>query len=195
MKRFGDLRFVLGVVIIVACVAGGAWLFSAVGTNQVVYRYNNDLPVGHQLSESDLVPVEVNLGLMKDTYLNEKPKAGTVLLRPAVAGELVLKSTLGAAADLQLATLVVELGAPIPSGVKVGSDIELWSIPDPTRTGTATEPQKVASGAQVSAIVSDSTILSSKEQKLEVKVKPEDLSGLLKSISDSGILVAVDSNG
>lgn len=192
-KKFTDLRFILGIVIIVACVAGGAWLFSNMGATQTVYRFTKDLPVGHQISAEDVTSVEVNLGLAHELYLTEPPAPNQVLLRPATSGELALKSSFGAAENVALSTVVVNLGAPVPSGVKVGSNIELWAVPGDGNQ--VADPQRVASGAQVSKIITDKTIMSSGKPKLEVKVNPKDLPGLLKWISKEGVLVAVDAHG
>lgn len=190
MKNLSDYRLWVGIALIALCVGGGAWLFSLVSVTQTAYRFQADLPAGHVLTGSDLTPIEVNLAPLGQIYASEVPPEGSILKRSAMKGELLVAGTFTDKAEVGTATVVVNLANPVPSGVKVGSSIELWSLPD-SRTNAGGAAEKVASGAQVSNFLAEDSLLGKSQPRLEVRVRQEDLAQVLTWISQGNSLMAV----
>ncbi|MEV7620363.1 SAF domain-containing protein [Microbacterium sp. NPDC089321] len=89
-RFYGDLRFVIGVLLVIASIAG-VWLLVASSrqTSPVLQATRTVLP-GETISSAELRVVDVGLGPVADEYLTPQSlDPGTVAVRTLSAGEIV----------------------------------------------------------------------------------------------------------
>lgn len=124
--RWLDLRFVLGIALVLASVLLGARIVSAARDTSPAFAARHDLAAGTILSADDLSEVAVQLpDTGERAYLDRLEDAvGKRLSRPVAAGELV---PVRALANVQPQTTVtVPLAAGAAPDLRKGERIELW---------------------------------------------------------------------
>ena len=96
--RWLNGRLVAGVVLVLLSALLGAKVLAGADTRELVWAAKRDLPVGYQLTASDVAAVRVRLGATGGHYLAAvgPAPAGYVLRRAVTAGELVPGEALAA---------------------------------------------------------------------------------------------------
>ncbi len=90
-----DLRLVLGVVLVLAAVATGAFVVSSADNRQPIWAVTHELAAGTVLQGSDLRAVRVQLGAASELYLaSSEAVAGKTVQHPLRAGELLPRAEL-----------------------------------------------------------------------------------------------------
>ncbi|MFC6335253.1 SAF domain-containing protein, partial [Paenibacillus septentrionalis] len=108
-RPWGDVRFVVGIVLIVVSVAGVWFVASAARHTTPVYVAARTIVPGETITDADLRLVDVALGATADGYLADGALVGdTVTLRTIAAGELVPLEAMGDAAEARSTGIVVQ---------------------------------------------------------------------------------------
>jgi Flp pilus assembly protein CpaB len=94
-----DTRIVVGLVLVVASVAGGLALFSAADHTLPVMAASRDLPAGHVVAAGDVhvARVRVDAGVLRGLVRGERKGVliGKVLLQPLAGNGLITTSAVG----------------------------------------------------------------------------------------------------
>ncbi|MEJ6555133.1 hypothetical protein PQI51_08910 [Microbacterium esteraromaticum] len=188
---FGDLRFVIGVVLVVASVAG-VWLLvsSSRQTVPVLQATRTVLP-GETISSAELQVVEVGLGALTDSYLAPQSlEPGAVAVRTLTPGELVPLAAVGDADELRTTAVVISSTA-VPADVTAGTVVELWHAP-PLEDGRAFEEPRILVGdAVVAAVAEEEGMLAGSRTDVEVIVDRADVADVLAAITGGDALSLV----
>lgn len=158
-----DWRLVVGLLLVVLSVAGGARLVAELDRTVPVYAATRPLLPGQEVAAEDLVPVQVRLGEPLALYLDATQQVlpGTFALRGVAAGELVPATALGTAGQVTDKTVTVPVDPASTAALEVGSVVDLWvSRRDPAAVGSAyQEPELLLAGAVVAGLPADSRAL------------------------------------
>ncbi|MEV7631257.1 SAF domain-containing protein [Microbacterium sp. NPDC089318] len=180
---YGDLRFVIGLVLVVASIAG-VWLLvsSSRQTAPVLQATRTVLP-GENISSAELQVVEVGLGTVADSYLAPQSLGpGAVAVRTLAAGELVPLAAVGDADELRTTSVVISSTA-VPADVTAGTSVELWHAP-PVEDGRAFEKPRILVGdAIVAHVAEEEGMLASSRTDVEVIVDRADTADVLAAIA------------
>ncbi len=143
-----DPRLLVGLVLVAASVALGAWAVGAAGRTVPVYAAVGSLVPGDVL-DADAVEVrEVRLGAAGSAYLSadEPLPDGVVVQRTVGDGELVPRSALSSVDELAVRPVAVAVPGVLPEGLVAGSAVDLWFVPDDA--GVPTGPGASEGAAQ-----------------------------------------------
>ena len=180
---YGDLRFVIGVVLVIASVAG-VWLLvsSSRQTSPVLQATRTVLP-GETISSAELQVVDVGLGAVAGEYLAPQGlEPGAVAVRTLSAGEIVPLTAVGDADDLRSTSIVIATSA-IPAGVKAGAAVELWHAP-PMDDGRAFEqPRILLADAVVADVAEEEGMLAGGRTDVELIVDRADVADVLAAMT------------
>ncbi|MGY1682234.1 SAF domain-containing protein [Geodermatophilus sp. SYSU D01176] len=135
--RWLDLRLVLGVLLVLGSVLGGARVVAAADATVPVWSAAGDLAAGTVLTAGDLVAVDVRLDDVAGAYLatSTRPE-GRTLARAVRGGELLPRTALEEPADLVQLALPVQAGY-VPPGLDRGEVVDVYAVADPAAGATA----------------------------------------------------------
>lgn len=186
-----DARFFLGVVLIVASIAGVWAVVTLSRQTSPVYAAAHTIVPGQAVTSADLTVVDVALGTARDTYL--APGAAlsdAVATRTVHAGELVPASATVSAATSAVTSVVVHSSVDVPSGVRTGTDVELWSAEQKER-GVYAAPRVLIPRATVVSVVRDDSMIGGGTAAIELVIPREDVAAALEAISAQAALSIV----
>ncbi|MFT4136030.1 SAF domain-containing protein [Microbacterium sp.] len=188
---WSDLRFLLGIVLIVASVAG-VWLVvsTARQTAPVLVATRTIVP-GQQVSAGDLEVAEVALGGVGEAYAVPGTLADdAVATRTIAAGELVPADAVGDAREAATTTVVMRSATDVPASVRPGTVVEVWAAP-PTERGEYDTPRVLVADATVVQVSRDDSMLGGGEVALELVIARADVAAALAASSDGSALSVV----
>ncbi len=188
---WADTRFLLGIVLIVASIAG-VWAVVAAARHTVpVLAAVRTIVPGAPISADDLQVVEVALGRAADTYLAAGELApGAVATRTIAPGELVPTSAVGSVEAVRTTTVVLRSTGELPSTVTVGAAVEVWAATQIER-GRYETPRVLVSRATVASVARDDSVMGSSGASLEVVIDRSDVAAALAAIADGSSLSIV----
>jgi len=190
-----DLRFFLGVVLIVASIAG-VWAVVALSRQTApVYAAAHTIVPGQAVTAADLTVVDVSLGRSGDAYL--APGAaldGVVATRTIGTGELVPAAATVPAAQSETTTVVVHSSVTVPSGVAAGSAVDLWSAAPAENGGFAT-PSVLVPSATVVSVTHDDSMIGGGADAVELVIPRADVAAALAAIAADAELSVVPAGG
>lgn len=180
---WADIRFLLGVVLVLVSVAG-VWLVVAAARQTVpVFAAARTIVPGDVVSSSDLRVVEVALGQLEESYASPATfEPGSVATRTISAGELVPQDAVGDAERLRTTHVVVHSATEIPAAVGPGSSVEVWAAPQLER-GTFDAPRILVPSATVVSVSDDESVMGSAGSAVELVIERADVSDTLAAIS------------
>lgn len=131
LPRWLDLRLVIGVLLVLVSIAVGARVIAAADRTVPVLVAAEDLAPGQPLT-ADLVEsrgVLLEQGL--DQYLTGAVGSGYVVVRPVERGELLPRSAISAATEIEAARYVTlpVAGTEAPAGIAAGAIVDVWLTP------------------------------------------------------------------
>ncbi|MGX1791388.1 SAF domain-containing protein [Microbacterium sp. NPDC055312] len=180
---FGDLRFLIGVALVLASVAG-VWLLVSTSrqTAPVLQATRTVLP-GETISSAELQVVEVGLGALSDSYMApQNLQPGAVAVRTLTAGELVPSAAVGDPDELRTTSVVIRSTA-VPADVSAGAVVELWHAP-PIDDGRAfEEPRILVADAVIARVAEEDGMLAGARTDVEVVVDRADVADVLAAIT------------
>lgn len=188
-----DVRFLLGIGLVVASVAGVWGVVAAAERTEEVYAAGVPLAVGDRVTGDHLVVAGVRLGGAGRHYLApaDLPKEGLVVTRAVDVGELVPASAVGADASLRRASVVVPLSAEPPHGVGIGALVDVWAAPA-LGQGAYGPPTVLVSAAEVVRTLQNSSFLAGPAaQAVEVLVPKDRVARLLQALANGDAISLV----
>lgn len=176
-----DLRFVLGIALVLASVIGVVTLVQSLNHTVTVYVTATTIPTGAVVTVDDLKVEQVSLGLSAERYLSPADTlTGQVARHALPAGELIAKSAITRAAPNTTITTVIAVTGTLPESVRVGSTVDVWAAPTgSTRTTEAVEPTTVLTGVEVVRITEASGFAATNSTDVELRIPRTGLEGVL----------------
>lgn len=191
-----DPRLVIGVLLVIASVAGVVALVSANDRSIEVYAASRPLAPGDRLTVADLEVRSVRLDATASLYLapGDVPTDGVLVSRSVNEGELVPVSAVGGADGARLAALVLQVEGGLAASVGPGSVVEVWAAAQ-SEGGDFAEPSVIVSGATVVRLVQTSTIVSGGEiTAIEVLVPRSKIGVVLQAVAGEASMSIVPSS-
>jgi hypothetical protein len=155
MPSWLDTRLVVGLLLVLVSVVGGAKVVSDADEYEQVWAARGDLAAGTLLSRADLSARRVRFYGNGHRYLSARADpAGFVLARAVGADEFVARAAVRSAADagsLRLVTVPVQR-YHVPVALRHGSLVDVYVTPKPQGGEPSGPPQLVLPRAVVAAL-------------------------------------------
>ncbi|MCT9818718.1 SAF domain-containing protein [Microbacterium sp. W1N] len=192
---WSDARFLLGVALIAASIAG-VWAVVAVARTTVpVFAATRTIVPGEAVSGDDLRVVEVALGQVGEAYTAPGLlEPGAVATRTIAAGELIPRSAVGDAGAARTTTVVVDSATDVPAAIVPGSVVEVWSAA-PLEGGRFDTPRILVPAATVAAVATDDGVVASAGASLELVIDRADVADTLAAVAAGASLSVVPLSG
>lgn len=189
---WGDIRFLIGIVLVALSVLGVWLLVSSAARTTPVLQASRTIVQGEALVSSDFQVVEVGLGQLTDDYLAPQDlESGQVAARTLTEGEIVPTSALADADAGRTTTIVIESSTGIPAGVVAGSVVELWQAPPLDDGRSFDAPRILVADVIISAVVESEGMLASDTSTVEVVIDRADVADVLAAITGGAALSVV----
>ena len=192
---WGDARFFLGILLIVASVAG-VWLVVAAARQTVpAFAAAHTIVPGEAISATDVTIVDVALGEVGSAYLSPDALAeGLVAMRTIEAGELVPVAAVGDVAQSRTTQVVVQSAVDVPASVDAGTVVEVWAAPAVVGGGYDA-PRILVADATVVSVTRDVTMIGGDAAALELVIPRVDVAATLAAMADESALSVVPAAG
>ena len=192
---WADLRFLLGIALIVASVTGVWLVVAAARQTTPVFAAATTLVPGQSVEPGDLHVVQVALGQLDDAYASPATLVpGAVATRVVPAGELVPRDAVGEASRVRTTTVVVTSTNDVPEDVSTGSAVEVWAAA-PAERGAFDPPRILVGSAVVGAVQRDRSMMGGAGVAVEIVIARTDLAATLAAIADGSSLSIVPAVG
>ncbi|MCH1882406.1 hypothetical protein [Agrococcus sp. ARC_14] len=189
-RTWMDPRLVIGVVLVIASLAGVWFVVQQSARTETAWAATRTLLPGDIVAVGDVQQVDVRLPQSQDRYLDASADpVGMVVASTVGEGEVLPLRALGAAASEDRAAVVIDLQGALPSSVRAGSLVDVWTAA-PTEEGFEA-PAVLVDEAIVVGVVEDEGILASSAQQLELLVPSAETSLLLAAMSNEHVLSVV----
>src|SRR5829696_1358200 len=167
---WSDARFLLGILLIVASVAGVWFVVAAARQTTPVLAAARTIVPGETLSSDDLRLVDVGLGALDGAYLDgDALEDGAVATRTIESGELVPRSAVGDASRSRVTTVVLRSSVDVPASVGAGSVVEVWCAPL-LEQGRYDAPRILVADATVVSVTRDDSMIGGGSAALELVI-------------------------
>ena len=191
--RWRDPRLIVGLLLVLASVAGVVALLQSADRTQAYWAAKKDLAPGAPLAEHHFVPVEANLSGADRHYLSadEPAPVDSMLLAAVREGELIPAGGVVEADPQQRRPVGLSLAEPLPAGVGVGDRVDVWvALPEEEGHGYA-RPERIAERVELSELVEDTGAFGAGEGiRVQAMVGPDQLPELLEAkVRDARITV------
>jgi hypothetical protein len=157
-----DPRLVVGILLVLASVAGVVSLLGAADRTTEAYAAREPIAVGEPLTEDKLHRVRVRLGELEPRYLTPESglAQGLVAVQRIGKDQLVPRDSLGEPDRLDRKPVAVTIDEALPAQAVAGSRVDVWvALPD-ERNGFS-QPTLLLPGAEISQLTPGSTALGS----------------------------------
>jgi hypothetical protein len=192
---WADVRFLLGVVLIVVSVVGVWLVVSASRQTAPVLAAAHTIVPGEVIGAGDLRVVDVGLGHLDGAYaVPGAVEPGSVATRTIAEGELVPLSAVGEAGQARTTALVLTSATEVPASVVTGSAVEVWSAPR-LEHGVYDTPRVLLSGATVVSVQRDASALGGGGTSLELVIDRSDVAAALEALAQGASLSVVPTAG
>jgi hypothetical protein len=192
---WGDARFFLGILLVVASVAGVWFVVSASRQTVPAFAASRTIVAGQAISGDDVRLVDVALGQVGGAYL--EPDAlgdGLVATRTIESGELVPRAAVGDAAALRTTSVVLRSAVDVPGSIDTGSVVEVWAAPLLER-GSYDVPRILVADATVVSVARDESMIGGGSAALEIVIPRSDVAATLAAMADESALSVVPTSG
>jgi SAF domain len=192
---WGDARFVLGILLVVASVVGVWFVVSASRQTVPAFAANRTIVPGESISGDDVRLVDVSLGQVGEAYLASDALAdGLVATRTIESGELVPRTAVGDATSVRTTSVVLRSAVDVPGSVAAGSVVEVWAAPLVER-GDYDAPRILVADATVVSVTRDDSMIGGGSAALELVIPRADVAATLAAIADQSALSVVPTAG
>lgn len=176
-----DLRFVLGIGLVLASVIGVVALIQSLNHTVSVYVISTTVPTGSALTRENLRIEQVNLGTSSGQYVHPGDDInGLFAQRPLESGEFVAKSALARAGTDAMVSTVISVTGALPESVRVGSAVDVWAAPtESTRVVDPVEPAVVLADVEVQKISTSGGFAAADGTNVELRIPRTKLEGVL----------------
>lgn len=191
-----DPRFAIGIVLVVASVAGVLVVVSTADKTVTVLAARTVLNVGDRIAADDLVEQSVRLGVVTDRYLagGDVPSEGLIVTRTVAEGELVPASAVGATAGERVASMVIAVSSQLPRSVGAGSVVDVWASREGDSGVFGPPSVLIPSATVVRVIETDGIIAGSGAVSVELLVPRSRTARMLEALANSDSLSLVPVN-
>jgi hypothetical protein len=148
--RWINPQLILGVLLILTCVAVGARVIASANDAVPVMVAANDIGAGQELTSELAQMRDVQLGAELDHYLTGEVGDGYVVTRDIGGGELIPRAAVVPADELAADIRYVALALPsaeLPAGLASGSVVDIW-----VSKNTGGNAKRLASGVRVAEL-------------------------------------------
>lgn len=192
---WGDARFALGILLVVASVVGVWFVVSASRQTVPAFAANRTIVPGEAISGDDVRLVDVSLGQVGEAYLASDALAdGLVATRTIESGELVPRAAVGDATSVRTTSVVLRSAVDVPGSVAAGSVVEVWAAPLLER-GDYDAPRILVADATVVSVTRDDSMIGGGSAALELVIPRADVAATLAAIADESALSVVPTAG
>jgi SAF domain len=187
---WADMRFFLGIVLVIASVAGVWFVVSASRQTMPVFAAARTIVPGEALSADDMRLVDVALGQVGDAYLAPDALAdGLIAVRTIESGELVPQSAVGDEAQTHTTSVVLRSAVDVPASVQSGTVVEVWAA---LRTDDGyDEPRILVADATVVSVTRDDSMIGAGSAALELVIGRSEVAAMLAAMADESALSVV----
>jgi hypothetical protein len=188
---WADVRFLLGIVLIIASVAG-VWLVVASARQTApVFAAARTIVPGQTVTADDLRVVDVALGPAGETYVSPASlEPGVVATRTVLEGELVPQAAVDDADAATTTTVVIRTAGDVSAAVEAGSVVEVWAA-QAEGQGEFGTPRILVPSATVVTVNRDDAVVSDEDVSLELVIPRADVAATLAAIADGSSLSVV----
>ncbi|MFI8631171.1 SAF domain-containing protein [Microbacterium sp. NPDC077663] len=188
---WADARFLLGIALIIASVAG-VWLVVASARQTApVFAAARTIVPGQTVTAEDLRVVDVALGPAGETYVSPASlEPGVIATRTILAGELVPRAAVDGADAATTTSVVIRPAGDVSAAVTAGSVVEVWSAPAET-DGEVGAPRILVPSATVVSVTRDDAVVSGEDVSLEVVIPRADVAATLAALAGDSLLSVV----
>jgi hypothetical protein len=193
-RRFWfDPRFAIGIVLVVASVAGVWVIVSSTDRTVAVYAARGALAVGDRVDGSDLVATRVRLEAATELYVtpDRLPEDGLIVTRTVAAGELLPASAVGTRAGASVTSVVVETRGELAGAVAAGAVVDVWAAREGEHGQFAAPSVLVGAASVVRLIETTGLIADGSGRSVEILVPKGKVAVVLESIANQDSLVLV----
>ena len=189
---WGDVRFLIGIALVIASVASVWFIVSSARETSPVLQSARTIVVGEVLTSSDFRAVDVGLGALHADYLSPgELVTGLIATRTIEAGELVPRVATASADATRTTTLVIDSAAGISEAITKGTVVELWAAA-PKEEGRGLEaPRILVPDVTVAGVVEAKGMVAHSSTSLEIVVDRRDVAAVLAAITDGSALSVV----
>ncbi len=188
---WADARFFLGLVLIVASIAGVWFLVAASRQTAPVFAAARTIVPGEVVSADELRVVDVALGQSASAYLTPDALAdGLVATRTIAEGELVPAAAVGEAEAARTTTVVVRSSIDVPASVAAGTVVEVWAAPV-AEQGRFDAPSILVPDATVVAVTHDESMVGGGAASVELVIPRAEVADTLAAIAAGSALSVV----
>ena len=196
---WADARFLLGILLIVASVAGVWFVVSSARQTVPVFVAARTIVSGEVVSAEDVRVEEVALGALEDAYLDPASwrtslTEGMVATRTIASDELVPRSAIESSEAVRTTTVVLRSSVDVPAAVEPGSVVEVWAAPL-VEPGTYDVPRILVADATVASVTRDDSMIGGAAAALEIVIPRADVAVVLEAMSDESALSVVPAVG
>ncbi len=188
-------RFVISIALFVAALLASFLMSIAANQKERYWVVINPIAAGSEVRTQDLGQIEVTLGESGDKYLPATINpAQSVSLRRLLPGELILIQSLSMLSESEINNEIsLSLrSVDIPTGVAVGSLVNIYQLHDAKNEEAAIEPTLILRSVQVSSLDRKGSNFGG-EVALTISASSRDAERVLAA-STSGRLVAVQTH-
>lgn len=196
-RRRADPRLFIGLLLVLASVAGVVAIVAAADRRTPVYALAASVAPGTRLDGAQLVERSVALDGSDGDYVpvGALPSGGVITTRALQAGELLPVSALGSPESLASTSLVLDLAAPVSEAVQPGAQLDLWRA-DPAdalagAAAVAVPPSVLVSGAVFVRAVDDGQFGSDSGTRVELLLPRDRVALVLQAVADGAKLAVV----
>lgn len=188
---WADARFLLGILLIVASVAGVWFVVSAARQTVPVYVADRTIVSGDVITPEHVRVAEVALGSLGEGYLDPQSlQEGMVATRTIASDELVPRSAVEPADAARTTAVVLRSSVDVPTSVVPGSVVEVWAAPL-LEPGTYDVPRILVGDATVASVDHDESMMGGGAAALEIVIPRADVAAVLAAMSDESALSVV----
>jgi hypothetical protein len=191
-----DPRFVIGLVLVAASIAGVAAVVADSDHSTAVYTARHTLTVGDRLTPADLRETRVQLGAAAALYLVPAPKLkeGLLVTQTILSGELVALSAVGTVSGRDVTSVVVDVPGRLAASILAGSVVDIWSARSIGPSEYAPPTILVGQASVVRIVEPTGIIAADNGQSVEMLVPQANVGAVLEAIMNGDALAIVPVN-
>jgi hypothetical protein len=191
-----DPRLLIGLFLVLASVAIGARVVAAADHTVPVYAARTTLATGTPLRAGVLEVVRMRVTGSRAQYLDARAAVppGQVVLRTIGAGEVLPRSAIAPADQMDERPVSIPMDTAPPTGLSTGGLVDVWASEKAADESADSyrQPALIAQRVEVFHVDSPDTSLSGQQAgAVEVLLPPEDLPAVLDALANDARLAVL----
>ncbi len=176
-----DPRLLVGVLLVLASVAGVVFLVGSADRTTEVYAARDGIAVGEKLTSENVVRAKVRLGETEAQYVTAESglPENVVAVQRIGKDQLVPRASLGVVDELDRKPVALTIRETLPAQAVAGARVDVWVAQPDARNGFS-EPKLLLPSAEIAEVTDGPTALgSSRTAVLMVLVEDSQMPALL----------------